>query len=182
MEVDKVNNTNIKLMQVAQPFGQIYSSFKCCFSVFFCFFCCVLYSKKGNAKIYFQQCEASLRVFILSARQGVPLHIHKYVTWPVIAPDITPPTQINRKYKKNTAIFTSCGCGRCHDYNKEIGEYVTSWPVAALSFMDGGPPVDNRVTKLRLNLTVEPQDIYPCISLLIYPVMRTDLCNYALIL
>ena len=112
----------------------------------------------------------------MSARQGVPLHIHKYVTWPVIAPDITPPTQINRKYKKNTTIFTSCGCGRCHDYNKEIGEYVTSWPVAALSFMDGGPPVDNRVTKLRLNLTVEPQDIYPCISLLIYENRSLQLC------
>ena len=39
--------------------------------------------------------------------QGVPLHRHKYVTWPVIAADITQTTQINRKYKTRITLFSS---------------------------------------------------------------------------
>ena len=50
MEVDKVNNTNIKLMQVAQPFGQIYSSFKWCFPGFLLFFAVFYIPKRAMKK------------------------------------------------------------------------------------------------------------------------------------
>ena len=89
--------------------------------------------------------------------QGVPLHRHKYVTWPVIAADITQTTQINRKYKTRITLLSSdLLCPNCPVLiwkMEDIGNlFIYSYPKKVLKTYSRNSLTDTRTSYINFSV------------------------------